>query len=80
MAEEIEQVCLQTLIAINACLGPCIVELRSKDPERVATVMRLAMGQMYMSMRRVEHAMREGSTHGSRTMGLDDPAAAQDRD
>jgi len=80
MADDIEQVCLQTLIAINACLGPCIVELRSKDPERVATVMRLAMGQMYMTMRRVEHAMREGSTHGSRAMGLDDPAAAQDRD
>ena len=80
MTYDIEQVCMQTLIAINACLGPCIVELRSKDPERVATVMRLAMGQMYMSMRRVEHAMREGSAHGSRAMGLDDPAAAQDRD
>ena len=61
MAEDIEQICLQTLIAINASLGPCIVELRSKDPERVATVMRLAMGQMYMTMRRVEHAMSEDS-------------------
>lgn len=58
---DVEQVCTETLIAINSCLGPCVVEIRSKDPKRVATVMRLALGQMFLTTRRVEIAMKVSS-------------------
>ena len=63
---QVEQVCMETLIGINSCLGPCVVEIRSKDPKRVGTVMRLALGQMLVTMRRVAHAMVEDSARGSR--------------
>ena len=63
---EVEQVCIQTLIAINSCRHPCIVELQSHEPERVATVLRLVLGQMFLTTRRVEHAMVEDSARGSR--------------
>ena len=63
---QVEQVCMETLIGINSCLGPCVVEIRSKDAKRVATVMRLALGQMLVTSRRIEGAMREDSARGSR--------------
>ena len=63
---EVEQVCAETLIAIDKCFMPCVHELCSKDPERVATVMRLALGQMFMTTRRVAYAINEDSARGSR--------------
>ncbi len=63
---DVEQVCIETLIAMESCFGKCVHEVISKDPKRVATVMRLALGQMLITTRRVAHAMAEDSARGSR--------------
>lgn len=63
---EVEQVCTETMIAIHSCFGACLHEVSTKDPKRVATVMRLALGQMFMTTRRVAYAMNEDSARGSR--------------
>ena len=63
---EVEQVCVETLIAMESCFGKCVHEVISKDPKRVATVLRLALGQMLVTSRRIEGAMREDSARGSR--------------
>ncbi len=63
---EVEQVCIETSIAVHSCFGACMHELSTKEPKRVATVLRLALGQMLVTSRRIEGAMREDSARGSR--------------
>ena len=63
---QVEQVCTETMIAVHSCFGACLHEVSSKDPKRVATVLRLALGQMLVTSRRIEGAMREDSARGSR--------------
>ncbi len=66
---QVEQVCTETMIAVHSCFGACLHEVSTKDPERVATVMRLVLGQMLVTLRRIEGAMREDSARGSRAKG-----------
>jgi hypothetical protein len=63
---QVEKVCIETLLAMNAGYSACVTELQARDPKRTATVLRITLGQIVITMRRLEGAMREDSARGSR--------------